>query len=121
MRKIDINEIRQAVKDGKLSIWVNSYGYIQLKDNETGERVCLGYMEKEDWILYTAYGMIIAENQAEVNAYGKMQNSKELVFKSWSPGGKYVLPKLWWLLAVAGCFVRQVLCKENSYKLFEKW
>lgn len=86
MRKIDINEIKQAVKDGKLSIWVNQYGYIQLRDNDTGERVCLGSMEKEDWILYTAYGTIIAENQAEVNAYGKMQN-KELMFESWSPGG----------------------------------
>lgn len=48
MRKIDINEIKQAVKDGKLSICVNQYGYIQLRDNDTGERVCLGSMEKED-------------------------------------------------------------------------
>lgn len=48
MRKIDINEIKQAVEDGKLSIWANIYGYIQLRDNETGERVCLGSMEKED-------------------------------------------------------------------------
>ena len=88
MRKIDINEIRQAVKEGKLSIWVNIYGYIQLRNNETGERVCLGSMEKDDWILYTVYGTIITENQVGVNAYGKMQNSKELMFKSWSPGGK---------------------------------
>ena len=48
MKEIDIKEIRQAVKDKKLSIWVNSNGFIQLRDNETGERVCLGSMEKED-------------------------------------------------------------------------
>ena len=76
MEKIDLKEILQAVKDGRLSVWVNMYGYIQMKDNKTGERVCLGSMEKEDWILYTAYGTINAENQAEVNAYGKMQKNR---------------------------------------------
>lgn len=47
MKKIDLKEILQAVKDGRLSVWVNMYGYIQMKDNETGERVCLGSMEKD--------------------------------------------------------------------------
>lgn len=47
MKKIDLKEILQEVKDGRLSVWVNMYGYIQMKDNETGERVCLGSMEKD--------------------------------------------------------------------------
>jgi hypothetical protein len=47
VKKIDLKEILQAVKDGRLSVWVNMYGYIQMKDNKTGERVCLGSMEKD--------------------------------------------------------------------------
>lgn len=37
-----LEELRKAVKSGKIKVNTNSYGYIQLINTETGEKVVIG-------------------------------------------------------------------------------
>ena len=41
-------EIRDRMRSGQLHAWANRYGYIQLEDRETGERICLGSVDREE-------------------------------------------------------------------------
>ena len=41
-------EIRDRMRSGQLHAWSNRYGYIQLEDRETGERICLGSVDREE-------------------------------------------------------------------------
>ena len=41
-----LRDIRDRVMSGQLHAWANRYGYIQLEDRETGERICLGLIDK---------------------------------------------------------------------------
>lgn len=43
-----LRDIRDRMRSGQLHAWVNRYGYIQLEDRETGERICLGSVDKEE-------------------------------------------------------------------------
>jgi len=40
--------IQDRIRSGQLHAWANRYGYIQLEDRETGERICLGSVDKEE-------------------------------------------------------------------------
>lgn len=43
-----LRDIRDRVRSGQLHAWSNRYGYIQLEDRETGERICLGSVDREE-------------------------------------------------------------------------
>ena len=43
-----LEELRKAVKDGRIKIHTNSYGYIQLINVETGEKIVIGNIEGEE-------------------------------------------------------------------------
>lgn len=44
MQNFDLQQIKQAVNDGRLKIWVNKYGHIIMLDTVTGERAALTYV-----------------------------------------------------------------------------
>ena len=43
-----LEQLRKAVKDGKIKVNTNLYGYIQLINVETGEKVVIGNIGGED-------------------------------------------------------------------------
>ena len=43
-----LEELRKAVKDGKIKVNTNLYGYIQLINTETGEKVVIGNIGGEE-------------------------------------------------------------------------
>ena len=43
-----LEELRKAVKDGKIKVNTNLYGYIQLINVETGEMIVIGNIGGED-------------------------------------------------------------------------
>ena len=43
-----LEELREAVKDGKIKVNTNLYGYIQLINVETGEKVVIGNIGGEE-------------------------------------------------------------------------
>ena len=43
-----LEELRKAVKDGKIKVNTNLHGYIQLINVETGEKVVIGNIGGED-------------------------------------------------------------------------
>lgn len=43
-----LEQLRKAVKDGKIKVNTNSYGYIQLIDVKTGEKVVIGNIGGEE-------------------------------------------------------------------------
>ena len=43
-----LEELREAVKEGRVKVHTNSYGYIQLIDTETGEKVVIGNIGGEE-------------------------------------------------------------------------
>ena len=42
MKRLDIVDVKSAVKTGQVSTYVNENGFIILWDNQTGEGVCIG-------------------------------------------------------------------------------
>ncbi len=42
MKKIDIKDIKKSVSEGQIRVHVNTYGFVQLIDTETGEMVVIG-------------------------------------------------------------------------------
>ena len=43
-----LEELREAVKDGKIKVNTNRHGYIQLINAETGEKVVIGNIGGEE-------------------------------------------------------------------------
>lgn len=43
-----LEQLRKAVKDGKIKVYTNRYGYIQLINVETGEMVVIGNIGGEE-------------------------------------------------------------------------
>jgi len=43
-----LEELREAVKDGKIKVNTNQHGYIQLINAETGEKVVIGNIGGEE-------------------------------------------------------------------------
>ena len=43
-----LEELRKAVKDGRIKVHTNSYGYIQLINVETGEIIVIGNIGGEE-------------------------------------------------------------------------
>jgi hypothetical protein len=43
-----LEELRKAVKEGRIRVNTNSYGYIQLINTETGEKVVIGNIGGEE-------------------------------------------------------------------------
>ena len=43
-----LKELRKAVKDGRIKVHTNSYGYIQLIDAKTGKKVVIGNIGGEE-------------------------------------------------------------------------
>lgn len=43
-----LEELRKAVKDGKIKVHTNLHGYIQLINTETGEKVVIGNIGGEE-------------------------------------------------------------------------
>ena len=43
-----LEELRKAVKEGRIKVHTNSYGYIQLIDTETGIMIVIGNIGGED-------------------------------------------------------------------------
>jgi hypothetical protein len=43
-----LEELRKAVKEGRIKVHTNSYGYIQLINVETGEKVVIGNIGGEE-------------------------------------------------------------------------
>ena len=43
-----LEKLKQAVKEGRIRVNTNSYGYIQLINTETGEKVVIGNIGGED-------------------------------------------------------------------------
>ena len=43
-----LEQVWKAVKDGKIKVNTNSYGYIQLINTETGEKVVIGNIGGEE-------------------------------------------------------------------------
>ena len=43
-----LEQLRKAVKDGKIKVHTNLHGYIQLINTETGEKVVIGNIGGED-------------------------------------------------------------------------
>ena len=43
-----LRDIQDRMRSGQLHTWANRYGYIQLEDRETGERICLGSVDREE-------------------------------------------------------------------------
>ena len=43
-----LEELRKAVKEGRIKVHANSYGYIQLISTETGEKVVIGNIGGEE-------------------------------------------------------------------------
>ena len=43
-----LEELRKAVKDGRIKVHTNLYGYIQLINAETGEKVVIGNIGGEE-------------------------------------------------------------------------
>ena len=43
-----LRDIQDRMRSGQLHAWANRYGYIQLEDRETGERICLGSVDREE-------------------------------------------------------------------------
>ena len=43
-----LEELREAVKEGRVKVHTNSYGYIQLIDVKTGKKVVIGNIGGEE-------------------------------------------------------------------------
>lgn len=43
-----LEELRKAVKDGKIKVHTNLHGYIQLINTETGEKIVIGNIGGEE-------------------------------------------------------------------------
>jgi len=43
-----LEQLRKAVKEGRIKVHTNSYGYIQLINVETGEKVVIGNIGGEE-------------------------------------------------------------------------
>ena len=43
-----LEELRKAVKEGRIKVHTNLYGYIQLINTETGEKVVIGNIGGEE-------------------------------------------------------------------------
>ena len=43
-----LEKLRKAVKEGRIKVHTNSYGYIQLINTETGEKVVIGNIGGEE-------------------------------------------------------------------------